>query len=143
MKPCNCGTKTTFLHLSTCNSLEIKEKLPLDFLHKEATENPGSIIFYITNTDEDSEKQLKTFRSALLDEDWMYQVAAGVVGTITLNNTTEVTFLPESEAQLLLELPNSGAIFFEMTDKNKELAENLFPKTGKMFFVDPISKELV
>ncbi len=142
MKPCSCNTKS-FLHVVGCNSLEVKEKLPLDFLHKEAIESAGSIIFYIAHSDEGALNQLKVFRSSLADEDWMYQVAAGMVGTVTLSNTTEVTFLPESEAQLLLELPNSGAIFIETTEQNKELAENLFPKTGKMFFVDSITKELV
>lgn len=139
---CNCKTRS-FLHLSTCSSVMQYIKIPLEHLQRESFENPGSIIFYVAVTDDESLNQLKVFRSSLSEEDWLYQVAAGSVGTMTLKNTTEVTFLPEAEAFILLELPNSAAIYYELTPHNRDLAEQLLPKTGKLIFIDPSTKEVI
>lgn len=140
MKSCSCNTKS-FLHLSTCDSLDIKEKIPLSFIHMEAILNPGSVIFYVTALD-DSIDLINLFKSSL-NEEWLYQLIEGNVSTITLKNGTDITFLPETEAEFLRELPNSSCIFFELTTHNHELAENLIPNTNKIIIVDPITKDLV
>jgi hypothetical protein len=123
--------------------VEQLNKNPLEFVKREGFDNAGSLIFYVACTDNEAINQLQIFRSNLVDNDWFYQVAHGTVGTITLNNGAEVTFLPESEAFVLLELPNSNTIFFELTSNNRELAESLMMKTSKLMFVDPVTKELV
>ncbi len=139
---CTCKSKSSFLHLSYCDLVD-KPKIPLDFLQNESRQFPGGIIFYVTADEQDAIKQLTSFRSSLREGDWMYEVQTGSVGSITMANTTEVTFLPESEAFILLELPNSTSIFYELTDKNKDLAEQLTLKTQKIQYVDPTTKELM
>lgn len=139
---CTCNSKSKFLHLSHCDSVP-KPKIPLTFLKQESDHNPGSIIFYVSVTPEDSIKQLVSFRSTLIDGDWLYEVQAGTVGTITMNNMTEITFLPEQEAYILLELPNSHAIYYEATNNSTSLAEELIIKTTNLKLVDPVSKELM
>jgi hypothetical protein len=141
MSVCNCNTKS-FLHLASCDSIEQRIRNPLDYIQKEANLNPGSIIFYVASTDEESVNTLKMFRTSIPESEWLYTVSAGTVGTITMNNTTEVTFLPENEAYVLLELPNSSCIFFEGTEMNKGLAGYLSVKTNKFVYVNPITKEL-
>lgn len=113
----------------------------LVLLNRVAQERPGQSLFYLAEDQKSSVLQYKRFKNVVLDYAFIVEVEA--VCSITLDNGSEVTFLPNEDAKELLKLPKSDKIFIETTDNIKSLVSALSYKTDAIVVVDNETKEIL
>jgi hypothetical protein len=136
---CTCAKKS-FLHLADCPAARLTSRVALEHLRKAAFDLPNSTLFYIAENISEASKRC---RDEYLKSFWTCVVENHDIVTVILGNGAEITFLPESEALCLLDLPNSNQVFVEGSIRSRELMEILEHKTNKITLVDPVTKEIL
>jgi hypothetical protein len=107
---------------------------------KQMAEDTHGIYFYITDTEK---RSIQVFNKIKDSVDYAWWVSANAVNSVTLDNGSEITILPEDDAHELLALPHSSAVFIESEDDVREMADALRDTTDVLALVDPTSQELL
>lgn len=100
-------------------------------------------IYYITSTTDESVKLAHDYMNFVGKDNYQFMVQVDGVVSLTFDNNSEITFLPKSEALVILDLPLTPHIFIENFDGCKELGETLKSKALGINIVDSKTKELL
>lgn len=105
-------------------------------------ENNNKMVFYIAANEDNSVGVFETFRNAL-ENKYAYWISANAVNSLVLENGSEITILPQEDADELLALPKSDFIVVEATTNTKNILDKLSKKTEGFVVVDASTKDLL